>query len=72
MEKYQLEHRIRMAIKPGITGLCQVNGRSKITDFNKAIEYDTKYINNWPLLLDIEILIKTIFVLFSKRENEAM
>lgn len=71
-EKYQLEHRIRMAIKPGITGLWQVNGRSKITDFNKVIEYDTQYINNWSLALDIEILIRTIFVLFSKREDEAM
>ena len=71
-EKYELEHRIRMAIKPGITGLWQVNGRSKITDFNKVIEYDTKYINNWSLVLDVEILIKTVFVLLSKREDEAM
>ena len=70
--KYKLEHRIRMAIKPGITGLWQVNGRSKITDFNKVIEYDTKYINNWNLALDIEILLKTIKVMFSKREDEAM
>lgn len=71
-EKYKLEHRIRMAIKPGITGLWQINGRSKITDFNKVIEYDTKYINNWSIMLDIEILIKTVFVLLSKREDEAM
>ncbi len=71
-EKYQLEHRIRMAIKPGITGMWQTSGRSKITDFNKVIEYDTQYINNWSLGLDIEILIKTVFVLFSKREDEAM
>ena len=70
--KYKLEHRIRMAIKPGITGLWQVNGRSKITDFNKVIEYDTQYINNWTLALDIEILLKTIKVLFSRREDEAM
>ena len=71
-EKYRLEHRIRMAIKPGITGLWQISGRSKITDFDKVIEYDTKYINNWSLGLDIEILFKTIVVLFSKREDEAM
>ena len=70
--KYKLEHRIRMAIKPGITGLWQVNGRSKITDFNKVIEYDTKYINNWNLALDVEILLKTIKIMFSKREDEAM
>ena len=70
--KYKLEHRIRMSIKPGITGLWQINGRSKITDFDKVIEYDTKYINNWSLALDIEILIKTVLVLLSKREDEAM
>ena len=71
-EIYELEHRIRMAIKPGITEMWQVNGRSKITDFNKVIEYDTQYINNWSLALDIEILIKTVLLLFSKREDEAM
>ena len=70
--KYKLEHRIRMAIKPGITGLWQTSGRSKITDFNKVIEYDTKYINNWSLSLDIEILLKTVKVLLSKRDEEAM
>ena len=70
--KYKLEHRIRMSIKPGITGLWQINGRSKITDFNKVIEYDTKYINNWTLALDLEILLKTIGVLLSKIEDEAM
>lgn len=71
-KKYKLEHRIRMAIKPGITGMWQVNGRSKITDFDKVIEYDTRYINNWSIWLDIEILFKTVLVLFSKREDEAM
>jgi len=71
--KYRLEHRIRMAIKPGITGMWQINGRSKIVDFDKVIEYDTKYINNWSLGLDVEILAKTVFVLlFKKREDEAM
>lgn len=70
--KYKLEHRIRMAIKPGITGMWQVSGRSKITDFDKVIEYDTKYINNWTLGLDIEILFKTVLVLFQKRKDEAM
>ena len=71
--KYKLEHRIRMIIKPGITGMWQVNGRSKVTDFDKVIEYDTKYINNWSLGLDIYILFKTIYVLlFVKREDDAM
>ncbi len=71
--KYKLEHRIRMTIKPGITGMWQVNGRSKIVDFNEVIEYDTKYISNWSLGLDIYILFKTVYVLlFGTRDNEAM
>ena len=71
--KYKLEHRIRMIIKPGITGMWQVNGRSKIVDFNEVIEYDTKYISNWSLDLDIYILFKTVYVLlFGTRDNEAM
>lgn len=68
-EKYNLEHRIRMSIKPGITGIWQTSGRSKITDFDKVVEMDREYINNWSLALDIKILFKTIICLFSKRED---
>lgn len=70
--KYELRHRIRMAIKPGITGMWQVSGRNKITDFNDVIKLDSYYINNWSLSLDISILFKTVISLLKRDDNEAM
>ena len=43
-EKNELHHRKRLAIKPGLTGMWQVSGRSDITDFEEVVELDTKYI----------------------------
>ena len=48
-EKYELHHRARLAIKPGITGMWQVSGRSDITDFEEVVKLDMKYIANWNL-----------------------
>ena len=45
--KYELHHRARIAIKPGITGMWQVSGRSDITDFEEVVRLDTEYISNW-------------------------
>lgn len=67
-EKYELHHRARLAIKPGITGMWQVNGRSKITDFEKVVKLDTEYIREWRIVLDIKILLKT-FVTVLRREG---
>ena len=63
--KYSLHHRARMAIKPGITGMWQVNGRSDITDFEEVVKLDTEYILNWSLGLDLRIIFKTIAVVFT-------
>ena len=41
--KYELHHRARLAIKPGITGMWQVSGRSEITDFEEVVKLDTEY-----------------------------
>lgn len=65
-EKYDRRHRVRMSIKPGITGLWQVSGRSKITDFEEVVKLDTEYIKNWSWGLDIKILLKTIVVVFRR------
>lgn len=46
LQKYELHHRARIAIKPGITGMWQVSGRSDITDFEEVVRLDTEYISN--------------------------
>lgn len=69
-ERYELRHRARMAIKPGITGLWQVSGRSGITDFEEVVRLDTEYIENWSIGLDLRILVKTVFTVF--QSNGAM
>lgn len=61
-EQYNLEHRSRAGMKPGITGMWQVSGRSEITDFDEVVRLDQEYIENWSFLLDIKILLKTVVV----------
>lgn len=63
-DKYELHHRKRLAIKPGMTGMWQVSGRSSIKDFEEVVALDTKYIMNWSIGLDLKILFKTISVVF--------
>lgn len=59
-EKYAPRHRIRMATKPGLTGMWQVSGRSNITDFEEVVKLDEKYIREWSFGLDIRIILKTV------------
>lgn len=61
---YEDHHRARMAMRPGITGMWQVSGRSNITDFEEIVRLDTQYIDQWSLGLDLKILVKTILVVF--------
>lgn len=65
-EKYELHHRARLAIKPGVTGMWQVSGRSGITDFEEVVALDKKYITEWGFGMDFKILMKTILVVFGK------
>ncbi len=69
-EKYKKHHRRRMAIKPGMTGMWQVSGRSDITDFEQVVALDTKYIMEWNISLDIKILCKTVMLLFTGRGSQ--
>ena len=64
--QYEEHHRTRLAIKPGITGMWQVSGRSDITDFEEVVRLDTEYIANWSVGLDIRILFRTVAVIFKK------
>lgn len=58
--KYELHHRARLAIKPGITGMWQVSGRSEITDFEEVVKLDMEYISEWNVGMDIKLLWKTV------------
>ncbi len=69
-EKYSLHHRVRLAIKPGITGMWQVSGRNDITDFEEVVKLDAKYIDEWSLGLDLKILAKTVAIVIGN--NGAM
>ncbi|MEE8350009.1 MAG: sugar transferase [Acidobacteriota bacterium] len=66
VENYATKQRRRLSVKPGITCLWQVSGRNDI-DFNKWMELDLKYIDNWSFWLDIRIMLMTIPAVFTGR-----
>jgi len=59
VEEYQIWHRRRLDVKPGITGLWQVSGRNRIP-FEEMVKIDIYYIENWSLWLDLKIILLTI------------
>ncbi len=69
-EEYMPRHKVRLSMKPGLTGLWQVSGRSKITDFEEIVKLDTEYIENWSLKLDAKILWKTVGVVVRREGAE--
>lgn len=66
-EQYDLHHIRRISIKPGLTGLWQVSGRSDITDFEEVVRLDTEYIADWRLSSDLKILFKTVGVVLWRK-----
>ena len=64
-EQYELHHKARLGIKPGITGMWQVSGRSDIKNFEEIVALDTQYISNWSLGVDIRILFRTVLVVLT-------
>ena len=62
IENYESWHLRRLQeVRPGITGLWQVEGRSKTT-FDEMVRLDLRYVRNWSLWLDIKLLFKTVLV----------
>jgi exopolysaccharide biosynthesis polyprenyl glycosylphosphotransferase len=59
VEEYELWHRRRLDMKPGITGLWQVSGRNRLT-FEEMVKLDLYYIENWSLWLDLKIILLTL------------
>ena len=53
-------------VKPGMTGLAQVNGRSDLTHYEK-VKYDLRYVANHPITQDLKILLKTVGLVISKK-----
>lgn len=66
VDKYSLDEKRLLTIKPWITWMAQVNGREK-NDFKKEAELDIFYIENWSMLLDLKIILKTFSVLFNRK-----
>ncbi len=64
---YESRHKRRLALKSGLTGLWQVSGRSDINNFEEVVKMDLDYIDNWSLMMDIKILLKTIWVVLVNR-----
>ncbi len=60
VEKYTPCQRRRLSMRPGITCLWQISGRSKISDFNRWLELDLEYIDSWSFLLDLKIILRSI------------
>ena len=60
--QYEPRHKRRLSLKPGLTGLWQVSGRSDIEDFEEVVRLDLEYIDNWSLGMDVKLIVKTVKV----------
>ena len=68
--QYNMYYRRRLSIKPGLTGMWQVSGRSDIENFEDVVQLDLQYIDNWSLTLDIKILFQTVFVVLFRKGSK--
>ncbi len=66
-QQYSYYQKRRISFRPGITGLWQISGRSDIKDFDEVVKLDLEYIDNWSLMLDIKILIKTVLIVLGRK-----
>jgi exopolysaccharide biosynthesis polyprenyl glycosylphosphotransferase len=62
---HDLAHRRRLSVKPGLTCLWQISGRSEVRDFREWVRLDLEYIDNWSLWLDLKILWRTVPVVLT-------
>lgn len=60
--QYEARHKRRLNLRPGLTGLWQVSGRSDIQDFEEVVRLDLEYIDNWNIGLDVKLILKTVGV----------
>ncbi len=64
VRQYKKWHHIRFSTLPGLTGIWQVSGRSKVLEFDTVVGMDCQYINHWNILLDLKLIFKTLPVVF--------
>ncbi|MDP5339151.1 MAG: anti-sigma factor antagonist [Nodularia sp. (in: cyanobacteria)] len=69
VERYEVPEWQRLDVKPGMTGEWQVNGRSKVRNFEDVIRLDLEYQKNWTLLYDLKLIWKTVAILFNKNSG---
>ena len=66
VQQYEPHHWERLKVKPGMTGEWQVKGRSSVKDFEDIVALDVAYQKHWSLLYDIQLILRTIWVVFNK------
>ncbi|MDJ0508786.1 MAG: exopolysaccharide biosynthesis polyprenyl glycosylphosphotransferase [Crocosphaera sp.] len=71
VEKYEIPQWQRLNVKPGMTGEWQVYGRSQITNFEQVIELDLRYQKNWSHWYDLQLIFRTVLILFHKNSGAA-
>lgn len=69
IEHYEVPAWQRLNVKPGLTGEWQVNGRSSIKKFEDVIQLDLRYQQNWSLLYDLHLILKTVLVIFTRESG---
>lgn len=69
IEQYEVSQWQRLNVKPGMTGEWQVNGRSTVTSFEDVVQLDLQYQRRWSLRYDIQLIIKTILLIFSRNSG---
>jgi anti-anti-sigma factor len=69
VERYEVPQWQRLDVKPGMTGEWQVNGRSQVRDFEDVIRLDLQYQQNWSLMYDLKLIVKTVTILFQKNSG---
>jgi exopolysaccharide biosynthesis polyprenyl glycosylphosphotransferase len=69
-EKYESRHKRRLSMRPGITGMWQVSGRSNIENFEDVVKLDCQYIDEFSPMLDLKIFFKTIYVVLTHKGAE--
>ena len=65
LDQYDLWHKRKLSIQPGMTCLWQVRGRNRINSFDEWVRMDLEYIDNWSLWLDLRILVRTLWVVIT-------